>query len=197
MAAYVYPGLTYVKSSLIVQPSSYNRMKPEKQETLKRGAFLKSLGLSTSALMAYYCLGTTMSSCGSKSDDPSPGGGGGGGGNGITGSTTGNSINFTIDLTHGTYSPLKTVGAYRVIGDVLVAFTTNSTYVALSKTCTHEGFTLRYRDSSNDIFCSNHGSEFTITGAVQKRPDTGDNISALRVYKISLSSDGNTLTVTT
>ena len=170
-------------------------MKPEKKETLKRGAFLKSLGPSTSALMAYYCLGTTMSSCGSKSDDPSPGGNGNG--DGISGTTTGNAVNFTIDLTNGTYSPLKTAGAYRVIGDVLVAFTTNSTYVALSKACTHEGFTLRYRDATNDIFCSNHGSEFTITGAVQKRPDSGDNISALRVYKISLSSDGNTLTVTT
>ncbi len=136
-----------------------------------------------------------MSSCGSKSDDPSPGGNGNG--DGISGTTTGNAVNFTIDLTNGTYSPLKTAGAYRVIGDVLVAFTTNSTYVALSKACTHEGFTLRYRDSSNDIFCSNHGSEFTIAGAVQKRPDTGDNISALKVYKISLSSDGNTLTVTT
>ncbi len=169
-------------------------MKPEKKETLKRGAFLKSLGLSTSALMAYYCLGTAMSSCGGKSDDPSPGGGNG---DGITGTTTGNAINFTIDLTNSTYSPLKTAGAYRIIGDVLVAFTTSSTYVALSKACTHEGFTLRYRDSTNDIFCSNHGSEFTITGAVQKRPDSGDNISALKVYKATLSSDGKTLTVTT
>ncbi len=173
------------------------RMKPDKNQTLNRGTFLKSLGLSTSALMAYYCLGTTMSSCGSKSDDPSPGGGGNGNGNGITGTTTGNAINFTIDLTHGTYSPLNTVGAYRVIGDVLVAFTTNSTYVALSKACTHEGFTLRYRDSTNDIFCSNHGSEFTITGTVQKRPDSGENIPALKVYKVSLSSDGKTLTITT
>ncbi len=170
-------------------------MKPDQKETINRGAFLRSLGLSTSALMAFYCIGSTMSSCGSAGDDPAPGGNGNG--NGITGTTTGNNINFTLDLTHSSFTTLKTAGSFAIVGDVLVAFGTGGSYIALSKACTHEGFTLRYRSSSNDILCTNHGAEFTVAGVVQKRPDTGTNIQALKVYNASLSDDGNTLTVTT
>lgn len=168
-------------------------MKEFSKELQTRGAFLKNLGLSTSALMAFYCLGTTTMSCGSKDEDPLPGGSGGVNGGGITGTTTGSSINFTIDLSHSTQSALKTVGAFKIIGDVLVAHTTDDRYVALSKNCTHEGNTLAYRGSSNDLFCSNHGSEFTTAGAVKKGPDTGDTISSLRTFSTSLS--GEALTV--
>jgi cytochrome b6-f complex iron-sulfur subunit len=170
-------------------------MKQVTQEVQSRGAFLKNLGLSTSALMAFYCIGTTLTSCGSKDDDPSPGGSGTG--DGISGTTTGNNINFTIDLKHNTYASLKTAGAFRVIGDVLVALAGSGSYVALSKTCTHEGTTLAFRSSSNDLFCSNHGSEFTTTGSVKKGPNTGDTIAALKAFKATLSGDGNTLTITT
>jgi cytochrome b6-f complex iron-sulfur subunit len=172
-------------------------MKMMKEEKLKRGEFLRSLGLSTSALMAFYCLGTTMTSCGS-SDDPTPdgGGGGGGGGTGLTGTSTGASINFTVDLTNSTYNKLKTAGQYLIIGDVLVALSTAGNYVALAKACTHEGTQLQYRSATNDLVCSNHGSEFSSTGAIIKGPSTGDSITALKAYKTSLSTDGNKLTVT-
>jgi cytochrome b6-f complex iron-sulfur subunit len=160
-----------------------------KEETMKRGEFLRSLGLSSATLMAFYCLGTTMSSCGSKQDDPDPSTGGG---SGVSGTTSGNNINFTVDLTNSTYSKLKTAGSFEVIGDVLVAFTSSNGYVALSKICTHEGETLRYRSQQNDLFCSRHSSEFSLTGAVEQGPAT----TALKAYKASASADGNTLTVT-
>ncbi|HEV7378936.1 MAG TPA: Rieske (2Fe-2S) protein [Dyadobacter sp.] len=160
-----------------------------REESMKRGEFLRSLGLSSATLMAYYCLGTTMTSCGSKEDDPDPGAGAG---SGVSGTTTGNSINFTVDLTNSTYAKLKTAGSFEVIGDVLVAFTTSNGYVALSKICTHEGSTLRYRSQQNDLFCSSHSSEFSLTGAVEQGPAT----TALRTYKAAASADGNTLTVT-
>jgi cytochrome b6-f complex iron-sulfur subunit len=169
-------------------------MEMMKEEKLKRGEFLRSLGLSTSALMAFYCLGATMSSCGS-SDEPAPGGGGGGG-TGLTGTTTGASVNFTVDLTNSTYNKLKTAGQYLIIGDVLVALTSGGSYVALAKACTHEGTQLQFRSATNDLVCSNHGSEFSSAGAVNKGPSTGDKIVALKAYKTSLSSDGNKLTVT-
>jgi len=170
-------------------------MKNEKQEGMKRGQFLKSLGLSTSALMAFYCLGVTMTSCGTSEDDPDPTPGAGTG-TGVTGTTTGSNVNFTIDLTNATYSALKTVGQYKVIGDVLIAFAAGGTYVALSKACTHQGTTLEYRLATNDLYCNNHLSEFSTTGAVEKNPATGGTNTALKVFKISLSTDGNTLTVT-
>ena len=165
-------------------------MKTAKEEGMKRGEFLKSLGLSTSALMAFYCLGTTMTSCGSSTDpepEPEPGSE-----TGISGTTTGNGINFNVDLTHASYSSLKTAGNYKIIGDVLVAFTTADTYAALSKTCTHQGSQVQYRKEQNDIYCDSHTSEFTLTGAVKKDPAT----TPLKAYKTSLSADGNTLTVT-
>lgn len=164
-------------------------MKMTKEEGMKRGEFLRSLGLSTSALMAFYCLGTTMTSCGSKDDDPDPGTGTG---TGVSGTTSGSSINFTVDLTHSSYSKLKTTGNSSIIGDVLLAFTSSNGYVALSKICTHQGSTVQYRSQQNDIFCSSHSSEFSLTGAVEQGPAT----TALKAYKTSLSSDGNTLTVT-
>jgi cytochrome b6-f complex iron-sulfur subunit len=173
-------------------------MNTTKEDRMKRGEFLRSLGLSTSTLMAFYCLGTTMTSCGSKTDDPDPGdgGGGGGGGTGLSGTTTGSAINFTVDISNSNYSSLKTAGSYKIIGDVLVAFTSGSTYVALAKNCTHEGTELQYRKAENDLLCSNHGSEFSTTGAVENGPNTGDKITALKAYRATLGADGKTLTVT-
>lgn len=171
-------------------------METTKKEGMKRGEFLRSLGLSTSTIMAFYCLGTTMTACGSDSNEPAPVDPGTGTGTGLTGTTTGNNINFTVDLTNSTYSPLKTAGNFKIIGDVLVAFTSTSAYVALAKNCTHQGTPLVYRGATNDLFCSNHLSEFATTGAVESGPITGGTIPALKAYKTTLSADGKTLTVT-
>lgn len=163
-------------------------MKVSNEAGMKRGEFLKSLGLSTSALMAFYCLGTTMTACGSSTDpepEPEPS-------SGLSGTTTGSGVNFTVDLTHSSYSSLKTAGNYKIIGDVLVAFTNANSYAALSKTCTHQGSELKYRKDLNDIYCDNHFSEFSLTGAVEQGPAA----TPLKAFKTSLSADGNTLTVT-
>lgn len=166
-------------------------MNSTEKGSMKRGEFLRSLGLSTSTLMAFYCLGTTMTACGSSDDDPTPDPdpNPGGGGNGISGTTTGANINFTVDLSKNT--KLKTVGEYLIFGDVLVAFTTASNYVALSKICTHEGNTVGYRKAQNDIQCPVHLSEFTLTGSVKQGPAA----SPLKTYTVTVSTDGNTLTV--
>ncbi|QRR02533.1 QcrA and Rieske domain-containing protein [Dyadobacter sandarakinus] len=166
-------------------------MKITKEESMKRGEFLRSFGLSTSALMAFYCMGT-LTSCGTDQEDPEPVPGTGSGfTNGISGTASGNAVNFSIDLTHASYSKLKTAGQYSVIGDVLVAFTADSSYIALSKTCTHQGSTVRYRTAQNDVFCDSHNSEFSPTGAVEQGPAA----APLTAYKTTLSTDGNTLTV--
>ncbi len=160
--------------------------------SMKRGEFLRSLGLSTSTLMAFYCLGTTMTACGSKDDDPNPDPDPNpGGSSGITGTTTGSNINFTVDLTNASYSDLKTAGNAKIIGDVLVALPTTGSYVALSKICTHEGNPVGYRKAQNDIQCPSHLSEFTLTGTVKQGPAT----NPLKTYTVTVSSDGNTLTV--
>lgn len=162
------------------------------QGNMKRGEFLKSLGLSTSTLMAFWCLGTTMTACGSSSDDPTPNPNPGTGtGTGISGTTSGTAINFTVDLTNSNNSKLKNNGESIIAGDVLVAKSTSGSYVALSRICTHEGNQVAYRSSSNDVFCQTHGSTFSIAGAVTNGPAT----TALKTYTVTVSSDGNTLTV--
>ncbi|NIJ55554.1 QcrA and Rieske domain-containing protein [Dyadobacter arcticus] len=159
---------------------------------MKRGEFLRSLGLSTSTLMAFYCLGTTMTACGSSDDDPDPDPtpGGGNAGTGIIGTISGSAVNFTVDLTKVT--AVKAAGGFQVIGDTIVAHTNSGSYIALSKTCTHQGTTIGFRAAQNDFLCPNHGSQFSTTGSVEEGPAT----TALKVYKTTLSADGNTLTVT-
>jgi cytochrome b6-f complex iron-sulfur subunit len=165
-------------------------METANQEKMKRGEFLRSLGLSTSTLMAFYCLGTTMTACGSGDNEAPEPVDPGTGGSGIAGTTTGNAINFTIDLTKVT--DLKTKGKFQIIGDTIVALTDAGTYVALAKRCTHEGSNVQYRLAQNDFWCPTHQSEFSTTGTVEQGPAT----TALKTYKTSLSADGNTITVT-
>jgi len=164
-------------------------MEIQKKEDLKRGEFLRSLGLSTSALMAFYCMGTTLTSCSTKDDDPAPTAPGGGAG--VTGTSTGSGIDFNIDLTSATYRDLKTTGKFSIIGDTIVIATGSDRFVALSKACTHQGTTVNFRSASNDILCPNHLSEFRLDGTVKKGPAA----SPLTVFKTTLSANGNSLNV--
>lgn len=173
-------------------------MKTE-QPSLSRGEFLRSLGLSTSALMAFYCLGTSLTACSTGEVDPapmnptSPGGttGGGSAPAGVTGTTTGANIDFTLDLTSSNFSKLKNEGEFVIVGDALVAKAVGNRYVALSKICTHAGSTVQYRRNQNDIWCSAHGSVFNLDGSVRSSPAT----SPLRQFQTVLSQDGNSLRV--
>lgn len=167
------------------------------QDQMKRGEFLRSLGMSSAALMAFYCLGTTLTSC-SKSSDPTPtptptptpstG-------TGLTGNADASqgTVNFTLDLKDANYSKLKTVGQYVIVGSLIVAKTKAGSLAALSKTCTHQGTQVEYRMAQDDIYCNNHGSTFSTTGVVLVTPAA----KPLTQYKTALSTDGNTLTVTT
>lgn len=151
-------------------------------EQISRGQFLKDLGLGGAALMAFYCLGG-VSACKSSSD-PTPS------------TTTGNNntntgIDFTLDLTSADYKGLKTAGGFVYKDDIIIA-NANGTYVALSKVCTHQGTTVSYRSTSNDMYCSSHGSQFNVDGSVK----TGPAASGLKVYKTTLSTDGNRLQIT-
>lgn len=162
-------------------------------DQMNRGEFLRSLGMSSAALMAFYCMGTTLTSCSkSSTNDPTP-----------TTPTTGTglsgnadsakgAINYTLDLTDSNYNKLKTAGQYVIVGSTLVAKVQNGSLIALSKACTHQGTTVQYRSGTDDIYCTSHGSEFTTAGAVKVGPAT----AALTQYKTALSANGNSLTVT-
>lgn len=66
---------------------------------------------------------------------------------------------------------------------------TASDFTALSLTCTHQGCTINYDQSTEEFKCPCHGSEFDINGNVLQGPAS----SPLTKFKISIS--GNTITV--
>lgn len=169
-----------------------------KESIVSRGEFLRRLGMGSKALMAFYCLGA-VAACTTdeepepmQQNPPSSGGNGnqGGGIAGVTGVTSGSNVNFTVDLTNQSFSGLKTQGNFAYVDGIIIA-NANAGIVALSKECTHAGTTVQYRKDENDIWCSNHGSEFSPSGTVERGPAT----SGLTSYSVSLSMDGNTLTV--
>ncbi|MCY7353021.1 MAG: Rieske (2Fe-2S) protein [Cytophagaceae bacterium] len=138
---------------------------------MNRTEFLKSLGLSSGALMAVYCMGT-LTSCSSSKDDPAPGTG--------TGTGTGAKVNFTLDLANANKA-LATPGAFVIKDDIIIA-NAKSGYVALSKACTHQGTTVEYQANNDRFYCPNHGSNFSTTGSVINGPAA----SPLKSYKIEL-----------
>ena len=159
-------------------------------DQMKRGEFLRSLGLSSAALLSFYCMGT-LTSCSSDDDPapatptPTPGAG-----TGITGNadTSKGAIDFTLDLTSADYSKLKTQGQFVKVGSVLVANVQGGSYVAIQRLCTHQQQDgVSYRLSSNDFGCNVHGSVFATDGSVKVA--AGDNQPAMKLYKTSLSAD--------
>lgn len=170
----------------------------QETEQMKRGEFLRSLGMSSAALMAFYCMGTGLTACGSKNDPTpatpttptTPGTSAG-----LTGNaeTAKGAINFTLDLTSNNYKALKTEGQFIKIGDVLVANTKGNKFVTIQRLCTHQLLDqVSYRLGSDDFNCSHQNSTFATDGTVKQGPAA----SAMKLYKSTLSTDGNKLTVT-
>ena len=148
-------------------------MKTNQQEPIKRSEFMRSLGLSSAALMAFYCMGT-LTSCSKGSDDPDPG----------PGNT--DKVDFTIDLNSSAYADLKDATKKFVYkDDVLIAQVKSGGYIALSKICTHEQNLVTYRPTTDNFYCPNHGSEYDATGKVTV-PIT-QNQANLKSYKTTLT----------
>jgi len=167
---------------------------------MKRGEFLKSLGLSGAALMSIYCLGgvTACSSEAPQPQNPNNPGGNPGGGNppaGFTGNsrTSSGKIDFTLDLTTDNFKKLQTEGefAFPNSGDVIVSKVKGGAFAALAKACTHQGTTITYRLNQDDFHCDNHGSEFSKSGTVENGPA----VNALKQYKTSFDSATSKLRV--
>lgn len=98
-------------------------------------------------------------------------------------------VDFTLDLTASANSALNTNGGFIYSNGIIVAKTVSGNFIAVAEACTHAGTAVTY-DSANDRFhCSNHGSNFSDSGAVVNGPAA----SALKQYQTSLS--GNSLRI--
>jgi cytochrome b6-f complex iron-sulfur subunit len=147
------------------------------ERKINRGAFLKDLGLSSGALMAFYCLGG-VSACKSETE-PAP--------TSPAGTTTpvNTKIDFTLDLSSNDFKKLKTEGEFVYKDSIIIANVKGGKYVALSKACTHQNTSVQYRLNSDDFWCPTHGSEFASSGKVNKSPAA----SPLTVYSTELKAD--------
>lgn len=164
-------------------------------DAMNRGDFLRSLGLSSAALMAFYCMGT-LTAC-SGSDDPAPLTSSGTNSTGLTGNaqTSRGAIDFSLDLNNSDFQSLKTQGSFVKVGDVLVANAKGGKFVAIQRLCTHQAQDqVSYVPASDDFRCSAHGSVYALDGSVKVAADSGQ--SAMKSYKTTLSADGNKLQVT-
>jgi cytochrome b6-f complex iron-sulfur subunit len=135
---------------------------------MERREFLSTLGLGAVTAVCVQCLD------GCKQEDP------------ISAPTN---VDFTLDLTNPAYASLKTSGGYVYNGGVVVAYTANGTYVAVSQACTHAGANVTYDLNANAFYCPAHGSMFALNGTVSRGPAG----SPLGTYKTTLT--GNSLRV--
>jgi cytochrome b6-f complex iron-sulfur subunit len=99
-------------------------------------------------------------------------------------------VNFKLDLSTKANSALNSKGGSLTQDSVVVICTGPSAFIALSAICTHQGCTVAYNSSRNELICPCHGGTYNISGAVVSGPPPG----SLASYKTSLS--GNILTVT-
>ncbi len=152
------------------------------EQELTRGQFLKQLGLSSASLMAFYCMGTTLSSCSSKKDDPAPV---------VNNPVVTPKTDFILDLTSADFKTLKTEGEFVIKDAIIIANAKGGNYVALAKACTHQGTAIAYVLANDDFKCPNHGSLFNTNGSVKGGPAT----SSLKVYKTEVQDSGNKLRV--
>lgn len=98
------------------------------------------------------------------------------------------STKLKIDLTLSTYAKLKTVGAYMVVSNIVVALSKANTYVAATVTCSHEP-KKQMIYSNNEWYCTAHGARFSLAGAGLNT----NGKKGLAVYKVA--TDGKTLVI--
>lgn len=141
---------------------------------ITRAAFLRSLGLSSAALMSIYCLGE-LTACTSKKNEPQPNNPG-------TGSQE---VDFTLDLTAPANSNLTKDGGFLYQGNIIVARISSTDFVALSKVCTHEGTTVLFEAKNNRFHCPNHDSNYKTDGTIINGPAQ----VALKKYNTTLTDN--------
>jgi cytochrome b6-f complex iron-sulfur subunit len=146
-------------------------MKMERKDFIKKFAFGGSILLTAPLL---------LNSCSSDDDDDNN--------NNDDGGSNPNAI--TVDLTQSAYSDLGSIGGFAHKGEIIIIRSAESTYIALSNVCTHNGCKVAYDHSATQLICPCHASKFTTNGSVVSGPAT----AALKTYSVSLS--GTTLSIT-
>ena len=185
---------------------------PSRRDFIRKASTLTIVG-GTAFLLEACGGGGSPTSSGGDTDgggDNSGGGGdnsGGGGDNsGGGGDNGGGNTGYNYDPATGVitidtsmiYQTLQnTGGAIALSGSdtfdnrgIIVLRTSNTGIRALSRNCTHAGFTVNINTAANNLVCPSHNSIFDLNGNVVSGPASG----ALTRYSASLS--GSIITIT-
>lgn len=90
---------------------------------------------------------------------------------------------LTLDLSTSANTALNTVGGFVYSGNIVIIHTSQTIYVALSRTCTHQGCTVSYNSSAKKLICPCHGAQFSTSGSVLQGPAT----RALTTYPVTIN----------
>ena len=180
-----------------------------RREFMRKASVITLIG-GTAFILEACGGGSPTSSDNDDTGGGDTGGGGTGGGDNNGGGTGDTGYNFdastgtiTIDITK-IYQSLQTVGSGIVLSGsntfaslgLIVIRASNSSVRALSRNCTHAGFSVNFDGANNNLPCSqqggSHGSIFNLDGSVQKGPAT----RALTSYNASINSEGTLITIT-
>ncbi len=141
---------------------------------MERKEFIKKFAVGGSILLTAPVL---FNSCSDDGDDMEP-------------NNPDNPNEIIIDLSASSSAALGTVGGFIYSGSLIVFRTGDTSYVALSKKCTHQGCDVEYNHAAGNVPCPCHGSQYTTAGIVTQGPAT-NNLTKYNVVK-----SGNTLKIT-
>ena len=176
---------------------------PSRRDFIKKASTLTIVGGTAILLEACGGGGSPTSSDNGYGGGDTGGGGdnsGGGGDNGGGGNTGYNydpaSGVITIDTSMIYQTLQNTGGAIALSGSdtfdnrgIIVLRTSTTGVRALSRNCTHAGFTVNINSAANNLVCPSHNSIFDLNGNVVSGPASG----ALTRYSASLS--GSIITI--
>ncbi|MBK9732136.1 MAG: Rieske (2Fe-2S) protein [Chitinophagaceae bacterium] len=79
-------------------------------------------------------------------------------------------VDFYLDLLDPVNSGLMNLGGFVYVSNVIVFKGLDNNYYALSKICTHQGCSVEYEVSHDEMTCPCHGSHYDISGNVTMGP---------------------------
>ena len=183
---------------------------PSRRDFIRKVSTLTLIGGSAFILEACGGGGSPTSSGGDTDGGGDTGGGNTGGGNTGGGNNGGGSgdTGYNYDVSTGVitinitmiYETLQTVGNGIALSGsdtfdnrgIIVLRTSNSGVRALSRNCTHAGFTVNINNAANNLICPSHNSVFDFNGNVISGPASG----SLTRYQASLNADSTIITIT-
>ena len=171
---------------------------PSRRDFIRKASTLTIVGGTAFLLEACGGGGSPTSSGGDTDGGGDNSGGGGDNGGGNTGYNYDPATGvITIDTSMIYQTLQNTGGAIALSGSdtfdnrgIIVLRTSNTGVRALSRNCTHAGFTVNINTAANNLVCPSHNSIFDLNGNVVSGPASG----ALTRYSASLSSSIITIT---